>query len=99
MYKEKLARSNHETDLDFASGLFGHILMIDDVTLCVKKGKCYDSVDNIEYIAYVSNDVRDVSLHRMSDMSLVVGDGLVLFSRKHKEVFHIHLRCKLCISY
>ena len=32
MYKEKLARSNHETDLDFASGLFGHILMIDDVT-------------------------------------------------------------------
>ena len=67
--------------------------------LCVKKGKCYDSVDNIEYIAYVSNDVRDVSLHRMSDMSLVVGDGLVLFSRKHKEVFHIHLRCKLCISY
>ena len=46
--------------------------MIDDVILCVKKGKCYDSVDNIEYIAYVSNDVRDVSLHRMSDMSLVM---------------------------
>ena len=97
MYKEKLARSNHETDLDFASGLFGHILMIDDVTLCVKKGKCYDSVDNIEYCLCKqwSNDVSDVSFYPVSDMSLVVGDGLVLFSRKHKEVFHIHIHCKL----
>ena len=60
MYKQKLVRSNHETDLDFASSLLGHILMIDNVILCVKKGKCYDSVDNIEYIANVSNDVRDV---------------------------------------
>ena len=69
MYKQKLVRSNHETDHDFASSLFGHILMIDNVILCVKKGKCYDSVDNIEYIAYVSNDVRDVSFFPVSDMA------------------------------
>ena len=69
MYKQKLVRSNHETDLDFASSLFGHILMIVNVILCVKKGKCYDSVDNIEYIAYVSNDVRDVSFFPVSDMA------------------------------
>ena len=72
MYKQKLVRSNHETDHDFASSLFGHILMIDNVILCVKKGKCYDSVDNIEYIANVSNDVRDVSFYPVSDMSLVM---------------------------
>ena len=72
MYKQKLVRSNHETDLDFASSLFGHILMIVNVILCVKKGKCYDSVDNIEYIANVSNDVRDVSFYPVSDMSLVM---------------------------
>ena len=72
MYKQKLVRSNHETDLDFASSLLGHILMIDNVILCVKKGKCYDSVDNIEYIANVSNDVRDVSFYPVSDMSLVI---------------------------
>ena len=72
MYKQKLVRSNHETDLDFASSLLGHILMIDNVILCVKKGKCYDSVDNIEYIANVSNDVRDVSFYPVSDMSLVM---------------------------
>ena len=70
MYKQKLVRSNHETDLDFASSLLGHIiLMIDNVILCVKKGKCYDSVDNIEYIANVSNDVRDVSFFPVSDMA------------------------------
>ena len=72
MYKQKLVRSNHETDHDFASSLFGHILMIDNVILCVKKGKCYDSVDNIEYIASVSNDVKDVSFYPVSDMSLVM---------------------------
>ena len=72
MYKQKLVRSNHETDLDFASSLLGHILMIDNVILCVKKGKCYDSVDNIEYIAYVSNDVRDVSFYPVSNMSLMM---------------------------
>ena len=43
--------------------------MIVNVILCVKKGKCYDSVDNIEYIAYVSNDVRDVSFFPVSDMA------------------------------
>ena len=72
MYKQKLVRSNHETDLDFASSLLGHILMIDNVILCVKKGKCYDSVDNIEYIANVSNDVRDVSFYPVSNMSLMM---------------------------
>ena len=46
--------------------------MIVNVILCVKKGKCYDSVDNIEYIANVSNDVRDVSFYPVSDMSLVM---------------------------
>ena len=46
--------------------------MIDNVILCVKKGKCYDSVDNIEYIANVSNDVRDVSFYPVSDMSSVM---------------------------
>ena len=70
--KQKLVRSNDETDLDFASSLFGHLLMIDNVILCVKKGKCYDSVDNIEYIANVSSDVRDVSFYPVSDMSLVM---------------------------
>ena len=45
--------------------------MIDNVILCVKKGKCYDSVDNIEYIANVSNDVRDVSFYPVSNMSLM----------------------------
>ena len=87
MYKQKLVRSNHETDLDFASSLLGHILMIDNVILCVKKGKCYDSVDNIEYIANVSNDVRDVSFYPVSNMS---------FSRKQPlTIALLHLCYKL----
>ena len=54
--------------------------MIDNVILCVKKGKCYDSVDNIEYIAYVSNDGEGCIF--LSCVWYELGDGLVLFSRK-----------------